>query len=949
MSSIHPIPCFDALRLLFGSSETNGSIILLDYRSRETFTALWLQSLDTGKLTISEQEIDLTDGIKQILIIGNDPPDGIFDTNIPALAGINFRSHFTATSWLAAWKVKFSPTQQEKDEKKAAEANTRIAVIDPRPAGMAQGAAHALQTILGARDIIGQSLVPGAVVLKAPSLSDICIWLKPTKPDTRTVAKDAPHLRDLLKSTIWNDLTSDHEQHHALSNILGPVILSGKPEPPMLNHETLLRRLLSACGLVSWENKNQGDKEAEPSETGQGLQILLLDDQAKQGWEEWSKECLPGAAAGLKTIIDPTELVEAITKALDPEMNDDRIITGYKSKDARFRLNLPELGDATHPVLLLDLRLFSGKEDVERKFLKDKLLPLVNHFTDKPDLAWPSFSITDLFQRAWTAVDNGTLKPDTDEHHEVLTWLPRVVALADMSLPIILFSSTGRRDLIEPFKPYGNIITSFEKPRLNDLASLGKTETAPEIRVSTDTSLSDAVALARRWLAGREAAKRIQHTNVDSLDAARSAFSTKTHFEIYHDESGNVEQDAYKVASLLVGFDDPPAGNKENNAFPIRFCWGKEPPQSGGKTPDDNSLEKSVKGISKVQRWNNTIKEKIDFEKTPMLLAIAARGKDIETAGGSSSIFDPGGLDNINWDLLTLQWESLLADVLPALLEGREKKDITIAIYGATRFRAITLTAREPEHAINEAKGLLNTMRSDWGIELRDDDENRYVNDSTENENIKLSAFGNGELVLLRGFQQEDFTLPFKLLWRSLQRDSFWKLAADALIGRKESEHYSKVSKAIQRVLGITLRYGDKYPDAGARRLHYMADVLAGLANIDAEKQNISVEASPFNKPTHKALVAFRSRILSILNANRLLDLGNCDSEALGVFDWLAHTPDKVDIAYLALAERLKKMLPALQGSDMIRLVTFLENPAEWMDKNRILVRERKVTSRTVL
>lgn len=577
---ISPARALDAI--LHGPAKAaNPDIVLLDYRDPATFSALWLEGLESGKVTIGEQpEIDLSNSTKQFLIIGNDPPGGIFDTKIPALAGINFRSHFTATSWLAAWKVKFSPTQKEIDEKEAVVACTRFAVVDPRPTGLATGAAQSLQTLFSARDAEGLPLVPGATVLNTPNLKGICQWLKPQIPDRRTLAEDVPHLRELLKSTIWNELISNREQHHALSNVLGPMILSGKEisekcfdlaksdeKDDNKEQQTaasdrvslLLRQLLSACGLVSWNDKKSGDKEPRPSETGEGLNILLLDDQAEQGWQDWVKECLPDAEGTMKVAVDPTDLVDAITKALSDDQGN------LVHKDARFSLDLPGLGAGTSPVLLLDLRLFSGNPDDERKFLKNKLLPLVNHYTDKPDLAWPGFSSEDkkkdmalrdakrkdkAFRDAKAAVIRGKLKPDTDQHHEVLTWLPRVVALADMSLPIILFSSTGRRDLVEPFKAYGNIITTFQKPRLADLAASGDAKV--DIRTVTKSMMGDALGQARFLLALRDKCygiKQLADVSNESLNELNSLY-----VELYIDEDRRTTNKKFAVGGMFAAF-----------------------------------------------------------------------------------------------------------------------------------------------------------------------------------------------------------------------------------------------------------------------------------------------------------------------------------------------------------------------------------------------------------
>lgn len=909
-----------ALDLILHGSDVglNSEVLVVDYRDKDNFSDLWLRSLESGKLTVSGEDIDLTDLSKSILVIGNDPPDGIFDDKLPSLKGINFRSHFTATSWLAAWKVKFSPTQKEIDENGAIEACSRFAVIDPRPVGTATGVAQALQTIFAARDAADRPLVPGATILNAPSLSDICQWLKPAKPENRTVSRDASHLRDLLKSTIWNELTSKSEQHHAISNILGPVILSGKyaPIPPVADHKTLLRSLLAACGLVSWQDQKADDKTNEQSEPGDQLSILLLDDQAIQGWEDWVRECLPGAAAGLQTALDPTILVETIRNALSDDNGN------LVHKDARFRLELPGLdGAATHPVLLLDLRLFSGNEAAEREFLKIKLLPLVNHFTDKPDLAWPGFSSNaPLFQRAKYAVETGTLKPDTDEHHEVLTWLPRVVALADMSLPIILFSSTGRRDLVEPFKPYGNIITSFEKPRLRELATTGSA--SGDIRNATITALLDAVTRARAWLTSRSLGSWISTEDVSELHSARERFRQKRHFEIFHDESSEVEKRYFRVSSLLAGFDDVNQANVYNSQFPIKF-YGRdcEPKRTVGETEED--------------RWMSKIAPALGAE-VAALFSVCARDRNVALAGEAESIFDSNGLDNINWDLLALLWECLLMDVLPALLP--EEGDVSIGLYGATRLRPVQLRATELADAVVEANEFVNELRERWGLDVKEDS---HIRDAEDGLASRRGCFP------LEAVTTRSFSPPFRLQWRSLKPDSFWKLVAEICFNRRESPHYPRIIRAVNKAVGFSLIYDDGKPDrdranrlpTNGRHLHYVADIASTLANVNTPGL-VRIGFEPFTRPGSRGVASCRARILGILNANRLLDAGGCGCEALTLFHQMNHEHPK-DLAYLTLVERLKKSLENLNGKDVSRFVGYIESPPDWVCKSRIQATDR--------
>lgn len=931
--------------ILHGPTQTaNQEIILLDYRDKKVFKALWLDGFKSGKARIerfgNEEEINLTDSTKQFLLIGNDPPDGIFDTSLAGLTGINFRSHFTATSWLAAWKVKFP------------EARTSIAVIDPRPIGQADGVARSLQAILSSRDTTGHSLVPGAMVLNTPRLEAICQWFKSALADTRTVARDTPHLRELLKSTIWNELTSKSEDHHALSNVMGPMILSGDKidpkcwEDPVGDGEEqkqkrsanaanrckhILRQLLSACGLVSWEDKKAEDQESKPSETGKDLQILLLDDQAKQGWEDWVKECLPGAKDAMQVAVDPTTLVDAITKAL----TDDK--GNLVHKDARFRLKLPGLENATQSILLLDLRLFSGKDEDERKFLKNQLLPLVNHFTGKPDLAWPGFlGSSSLFQRAKALIEAGALKPDTDEHHEVLTWLPRVVALADMSLPIILFSSTGRRDLVEPFKPYGNIITTFEKPRLNDFRASG--DSGSGVRSTCVASLRGAVDRARRWLKGREAINRIQNTKLDALNAARAAFEGKKHFEIYHDESGQAEMEHFRVTSLLAGFETDSAARTYSSALAIKFhginCADKDVLDEKGDKPTPDKYPKVA-----ACRWNKEFWPKVKNDFPPCLAAVAVRSTDTQRSGRPDSIFDPEGLDTINWDLISLQWECLLVDVLPALFRNRaeELNQISIRIFGATRFRPVMLAANNADNAIREANSFLNALQDQWGIDLLQ----IFKDCSVKDGDAFVSEFDACQNKLIRSSRYRGTRTQFKLLWRSLKEDSFWKLVSEILFSRRESPHFVQISSALRSTLGITLMYGSGMTlDPRGRNLHYFADVVSGLAVTDAGKKEVSFTVEPFKETQSKALVSYRDRVLLILNANRMLDLRDCESEALACFETLDHNHPQ-DLACLALAERLGERLPVLSGESLGHLVALLETPSSWLSKNRLTTPQR--------
>lgn len=477
------------------SSATISDITLLDYRHMETFSNLWLNGLETATPTINGTTLDWTDDTKQIFLIGNDPPDGVFDTNLPGLAGINFRSHFTATSWLAAWKVKFTPSVKEKPEGKS-EPMARIAVIDPRKPSLASGAAHALQTILSARTATGQTLVSRATVLNAPSLDGICQWLQHSKTDHRVVAKESPHLPDLLKATIWNELTSDREQHHALSNVLGAFLLSvqvgkGAPHPGDPWAQDFLLALVRACGIEADLD------QVKLKETQRFQRWITMEQQVAIGgavfiddmgylWEYFLRGALgfTGEVAFGTTDRSYRECLEVFGRG--DFTREIAVLPGRLTEFFKSRRPLLTATDilgresklAESFVLFLDLRLFSGRPagrpgDQEAEFLRGLAEFGITLLDSKRNLPWAhGESRESLRKELERFTERKPIAAGADEFGQPPseTILPRLVSLLDPTLPIIVFSSTHRTELIEPFRNYGNIVTTFHKPVLTGLA-----------------------------------------------------------------------------------------------------------------------------------------------------------------------------------------------------------------------------------------------------------------------------------------------------------------------------------------------------------------------------------------------------------------------------------------------------------------------------------------------
>lgn len=124
-------------------------------------------------------------------------------------------------------------------------------------------------------------------------------------------------------------------------------------------------------------------------------------------------------------------------------------------------------------VLFLDLRLFERASlTVEATFFLDLIHELrsINNLNSVAPGDWPGVEESEL-QRLedWCklAIEGSRNATRNDEQYiDSLTLLPRLAAIIDADLPIILFSSTQRRRVTGLLRPYGNIITAFSKPTL---------------------------------------------------------------------------------------------------------------------------------------------------------------------------------------------------------------------------------------------------------------------------------------------------------------------------------------------------------------------------------------------------------------------------------------------------------------------------------------------------
>ena len=492
--------------------------MVFDYA--DDFDQLWASIAENSR-------DDITAG-RSIVICGIDAPDRSLADDVPWEP---FKKHLHALAWAACWKLRHP------------ESTGRILLIGQNDWGV-ETPASKLVLLFSAQVANGHWLIGGINWLRSPDPAKIQVWLGETAAN-----QHGDGSLFLLRDTIWNGLT-DAKDHHGISNVLGAFLLRYQAGWPV--DET---REDSSLGQKALFTQLASISEAAPT-TQRVAQAGLSDTQ----FQKWISRRLQNKIPAALLFDDMAALWSYVVRGalgfVSADLRDRLTLSapGFRSivaglpsrlqsysRDGRHRLAQGDLVFEENPrhrdiefVLLLDLRLF-GAHDVQAETVFFEELVSLGGELSRPvsvnDDQWDRF--TNDLKAVKEATQEGLV---LHEYPPAITLLPRLLSLLDPLLPIVIFSSTHRRSLLDPLRGYPNIVTDFVKPVFT--AGMGDWRITVE---NTMRAFQDAMEKAATILAARNAVLRVERQGRMPEAQGNRLLPPGEHghfVEIFFDESG---------------------------------------------------------------------------------------------------------------------------------------------------------------------------------------------------------------------------------------------------------------------------------------------------------------------------------------------------------------------------------------------------------------------------
>lgn len=515
----------------------------------------------------------------------------------------------------------------------------------------------------------------------------------------------------------WLSYTVRSRDHHDLSNLLGPLALGEVPGGDPSDGPSAVRAALYT--MVDWLQLCEDRPREQATSWISGttyerladaapIDAILVDDQAELGWARvvagalgiadaptvlsgsHAPTAVPHGTGRLYYTIAPAALLDALKNRLAPQ------------DPFAKRIQLP--GGAEDQVVFLDLRLFPRRGVDERQFYVDlcrevlgaglkprwqhddhfsstvlsdrdrKILEALVRDPDKllppvPERTGPAFlrcasAILEDDHVSWQRITESSL------YDYLLTLLPRYAAQLLFTTPIVLFSATGRRDLVEHFREYGNIITAFEKPHL----PFGYEVVRRAFRKATNE--------AARLLSARRILRSIAPITTLGTPFQPGCFY---HVDLFIDEAfPEDDQDFCQTGGFYAVFE----ADSSEQAIAKSEAFDDALAANGfayfTRDPLLPSLPEGKRVKFKKEFAAEELRATLQGEYKPLCYGVLRLGNDLR---GDSSRLNSSGDDAYRRSLGTIL-ESYLCEVLRhASSAVSESKSVSVSIYAGQRFR----------------------------------------------------------------------------------------------------------------------------------------------------------------------------------------------------------------------------------------------------------------------
>ncbi len=684
MKSVEPIETTDWLGVFENALNASrgvfedGKISVWDYSNPAHFSSLW-KSLES-------------DGFKKashVLIIWNRTPSD------ESLFPVNTSEHVSPLHWAACAAKEVLQIQ--------------VCVVDLNPA------AHRNQYLYEHYLCSDKSRLPWLRVVQAAhffeggNVSNIELESKPIHrsnlekhlfPTFHSIFKTAPKFFiNEFREELINPLEPDNR--HAIANIIGPLILLGS-SASLTNqfHGTALLALLKASDLLGKTTASL--KQSQPSPflwnwRQRSIHFTLIDDQAKQGWEQWLDRSLQknmGKPEHIAIETVGTDGFDAYLSRLEKLLSDRGHIGNHDCRFTRTPTGEPI-------ILFLDLRLFSGQRaETEAHFYK-KVLRLwrllkaqiensnreIAADLEKRFLPWPdNITPQEIQIEQWCDSMLGTLHPLAEGEARkarllAITLFPRVLAQLDLSLPIVLFSSSTQAQTLELMSDYGNIITCFSKPAFFGGDAAGAC-------VQAATKLREAIQKATSLLGAGLKCESLS-TLLETQPIAGIPSEDKVHIELFIDESRRQDESSFAVGGVFAVYTSNGNAIEDANYFDdlavecgLRYFDGSFLPPDCPTPPLDKFNDSGKEQLDKSLREYRRLFQPQKSLELGYVRLKPTRGSAVALPG---DLHSRDYLDNKFWFTLDCLIELFLAETVSEIVRLKKPKEISMSVYAGTR------------------------------------------------------------------------------------------------------------------------------------------------------------------------------------------------------------------------------------------------------------------------